>query len=82
MKKKRYSEEQIAFALRQHESRTSVAEIDRKMGISEPTFYRWKKQYAGLRLYDASSLERLLGQRPEPQLLFSQQDLLRGRLAP
>jgi putative transposase len=48
MKKKRYTEEQIAFALRQHESGTAVSEIVRKLGISEQTFYRWKKKYAGL----------------------------------
>ncbi|QEG18228.1 Transposase [Gimesia maris] len=39
MKRKRYSEEQIAFALRQHESGTAVAEIVRKIGITEETFY-------------------------------------------
>lgn len=43
MKRKRFSEEQIAFALRQAESGTTIEEICRKMGISEPTFYRWKK---------------------------------------
>ena len=48
MKRKRYSDEQIAFALRQAESGTAVEEICRKMGISEPTFYRWKKQFAGM----------------------------------
>jgi|GEM_PF-3613299 len=48
MKRKRYSEEQIAFALRQHESGTAVAEIVRKMGITEQTFYRRKKKYSGL----------------------------------
>jgi len=48
MKRKRFTEAQIAFALRQAESGTLVAEIIRKMGISEVTFYRWKKQYAGL----------------------------------
>lgn len=47
MKRKRYTEEQIAFCLRQHEAGTSVEEI-RKLGISEQTFYRWKKKYAGL----------------------------------
>lgn len=41
MGKKHFSEEQIAFALRQAESGTSVAEIIRKLGISEQTFYRW-----------------------------------------
>ena len=45
MKRKRFTEEQIAFALRQAESGTSVEEIFRKMSVSEPTFYRWKKLY-------------------------------------
>ena len=44
MKRKRYTEAQIAFALRQAESGTPVAEIVRKLGISEMTFYRWKIQ--------------------------------------
>jgi putative transposase len=47
MKRKRFTEEQIAFALRQAESGTTVEEICRKMGVSEPTFYRWKKQFVG-----------------------------------
>jgi putative transposase len=48
MKQKRYTDEQIAFALRPAESGTAVAKICRKLGISEPTFYRWKKQFAGM----------------------------------
>lgn len=59
MKKKRYTEEQIAFALRQAESGTSVAEITRKMGVSEPTFYRWKKKYAGLGVAELRRLKQL-----------------------
>ena len=43
-----FTEEQIGFALRQAESGTAVAEIVRKLGISEQTFNRWKKQFAGL----------------------------------
>ena len=43
MKKSRLTNEQIAFALKQAERGTPVAEIRRKMGDSEPTFYRWKK---------------------------------------
>ena len=46
MGKKHFTEEQIAFALRQAESGTSLAEIIRKLGISEQTFYRWKKRFA------------------------------------
>jgi putative transposase len=48
MKKSRYTPEQVAFALRQAESGTQVAEVCLKMGISEQTFYRWKKRYAGM----------------------------------
>ncbi len=48
MKQSRYSGEQIAFALKQAETGTPVAEVLRRMGISEQTFYRWRKLYGGL----------------------------------
>ena len=48
MKKSKFTEQQIAFALRQAETGTRVAEICRKMGISQNTFYQWKKKYGGL----------------------------------
>ena len=48
MKRRRFTEEQIAFALRQHEAGTSMPEITRKLGVSEQTVYRWKRKYAGL----------------------------------
>ena len=47
MKKTQYTEEQISFALRQADSGAPEAEAIRKMGITEPTFHRWKKQFAG-----------------------------------
>jgi putative transposase len=59
MKKKRFTEEQIAFALRQSESGTPVAEVIRKMGVSEPTFYRWRKKYAGLGVAEVRRLKQL-----------------------
>ncbi len=59
MKRKRFSEEQIAFALRQAESGTTLEEICRKMGISEPTFYRWKKVYAGMGVTEIRRLKQL-----------------------
>ena len=59
MKTKRFTERQIAFALRQAESGTPVAEIIRKMGISEVTFYRWKKKYAGLAVAELRRLKQL-----------------------
>ena len=48
MKRSHFTSEQIVFALRQAESGTPVAEVCRKMGIVEQTFYRWKKKYAGM----------------------------------
>jgi len=47
MKRSKFTEEQIVFALHQAELGTPVVEVTRKMGISEQTFYRWKKQYGG-----------------------------------
>ena len=45
MPRKRFTNEQIAFALRQAENGATVDEVCRKMGVSGPTFYRWKKQF-------------------------------------
>jgi len=59
MKKTRYTEEQIAYALRQAELGTPEAEVVRKMGVSEQTFYRWKKQYAGMGVGEIRRLKQL-----------------------
>ena len=59
MKKNRYSEEQIAYALKQAETGTAVAEVIRRMGISEQTFYRWKKLYGGLGVGELRRLKQL-----------------------
>ena len=48
MKKSKFTEAQIVFALQQAESGVTVAEVCRKLGISEATFYSWKKKYSGL----------------------------------
>jgi len=48
MKKTKFSEEQIAFALKQAETGTSVDEVCRKMGICQATFYNWKQKYGGM----------------------------------
>lgn len=56
MKKSRFTEMQIAFALKQNELGVSVEEVCRKMGISDATFYKWKQKYAGL---GPSELKRL-----------------------
>ena len=48
MKKSSFTDEQIAFALKQAETGIPVSDIVRKLEISEQTFYRWKKKYGGL----------------------------------
>jgi putative transposase len=59
MKRKRYTEAQIAMALRQAESGTAVVEVIRKLGISEQTFYRWKRKYAGLGVAELRRLKQV-----------------------
>ena len=59
MKKSRFTEEQIAYALRQAETGTPVAEVLRRMGISEQTFYRWKKLHGGLGTGELRRLKQL-----------------------
>ena len=59
MPKKRFTNEQIAFALRQAENGTLVGEICRKMGVAEATFYRWKKVYAGIGVSEIRRLKQL-----------------------
>ena len=56
MKKSKFTEEQIAFALKQAELGTSVEEVCRKMGIADATFYNWRRRYGGL---GPSELRRL-----------------------
>ena len=56
VRKSKFSEDQIAFALKQNELGTSVEEVCRKMGISDATFYVWRKKYGGI---GPSELRRL-----------------------
>jgi len=59
LRKSRYSEEQIILALKQHEAGRTTAEICRKLGVSEQTFYRWKAKYGGMDVADAKKLKVL-----------------------
>jgi len=59
MKKKRFSVEQIVGVLKQAEAGVPVAELIRKVGISEQTFYRWKKQYVGLESDQVREMKQL-----------------------
>ena len=59
MKKSKFTEEQISYALKQAETGTPVAEVIRRMGISEQTFYRWKSKYGGLGVGELRRLKQL-----------------------
>jgi len=59
MKKKRFSVEQIVGVLKQAEVGLPVTEVIRKAGISEQTFYRWKKQYVGLESDQVREMKQL-----------------------
>lgn len=59
MKKSKYTDEQIAYALKQAETGTPVKEVIRKMGITEQTFYRWKQKYGGLMPSEVRRLKQL-----------------------
>jgi len=59
MKKSKFTESQIVFALQQAESGVTVAEVCRKLGISEATFYAWKKKYGGLNPVELRRLRQL-----------------------
>ncbi len=59
MKRKRYTDEQIAYALRQAEAGTPVTEICRKMGVSQQAFYRWRRKFAGMGVAELRELRQL-----------------------
>lgn len=59
MKKGRYTEQQVAYALRQAEGGVRVAEICRKLGVSEQTFYAWKKKYGGMGVSELRRIRQL-----------------------
>lgn len=88
MKKNRFSEEQIAFALRQAEGGAAVRDVCRKMGVSEQTFYRWKKKFAGMGVAEVRRLKQLEEENRKLKQLVADlsldkhilQDALKGKL--
>jgi putative transposase len=81
MKGKRYTEEQIIKILRDGEAGASVAEVCRKHGVSEWSFYRWRQKYGGMTVSDAKRLRALQEENSRLKKIVGEQaidiDLLR-----
>ena len=59
MRTSRFTEQQVVAALRQVENGTAVADVCRKLGVSEQTFYRWKRKYAGIGVAELRRLRQV-----------------------
>ena len=71
MKRKRFSEEQIIGVLKEHEAGMKTADLCRKHGISEATFYNWKSKYGGLDVSEAKRLRALEGENAKLKRLLA-----------
>jgi putative transposase len=76
MKRKLFTPEQVIRILREAEtSKLSIAELCRKYGINEVTFYRWRKRYEGMTVSDAKRLKRLVDENARLKKLLAERDL-------
>lgn len=81
MKKKRFAVEQIVAVLKEAEVGMPVAELIRRIGITEQTFYRWKKQYAGLDSDQARQLKQLQEENERLKKIVAELSLDKAMLA-
>ena len=84
MKRSRFSEEQIIAILKEHEAGSKTADICRRHGISDATFYNWKSKYGGLTVSDAARLRALEDENRRLKRMYAdlsmQADLLKEAL--
>ncbi len=71
MKLSRFSEEQIIGILKEHQAGLSAPELCRKYGISDATFYTWRKKYGGMEVSEARRLKSLEGENAKLKRLLA-----------
>ena len=80
MKGKRYTQEQIIGILKAHEAGAKVADLIRKHGISEQSFYRWKSKFGGMEVSDAKRLKELEQENSRLKKLLAEAELDKAML--
>ena len=80
MKKSKFTEQQIAFALRQAETGSKVRNVIRQLGVTEQTFYRWKRKYGGLGLSELRKLRLLEDENKKPKQMVADLSLDKAML--
>lgn len=73
--KKRYSEEKIIKAIKEHEAGANVEDICRRLGISNGTFYNWRSKYAGMEVNEAKRLRELEAENTKLKKLLAEKKL-------
>ena len=73
MRKSRFSEEQIIAILKEHQAGISAAELCRKHGLSDATFYKWRSKYGGMEVSDAKRLKQLEDENTRLKKLLAEQ---------
>jgi putative transposase len=72
MKRSRFTEEQIIGVLKEHQAGLSAAELCRKHGISDATFYNWRSKYGGMEVSEAKRLKQLEGENAKLKRLLAE----------
>jgi len=73
MKRSRFSEEQIIGILKEHEAGATAADLSRRHGISDATFYNWRSKYGGMEVSDAKKLKGLEAENAKLKKLLAEQ---------